>query len=311
MTFFAGKLFASIFMGWSLGSNDAANIFGTAVANKYVAYRRAVIIVAVFVIIGAVLEGQRGFETLGAITQQTELSAMIATLSAAATVTVMTYLGLPVSTSQAMIGGILGIGFLYNDVNYTPLIRVFVSWVMTPVGAALIGAALYKGLGYVFNRLVNDIFIMNRILKIGFYTVGIYASYALGANNVANVTGIQVSSGLLTPLMGTLIGGASIAFGALTYGKRVMLTVGKKLIPLNEFSAFIAIFAQAVTIHIYAQVGVPVSASQAIVGGILGIGLVTGTKTINKKTLMRILFGWFFTPAAAGVLAYLVMFIFK
>ncbi len=311
MIFHAGKMLASVFMGWSLGSNDAANIFGTAVANKFVAYRRAVLIVAVFVIIGSVLEGQRGFETLGSITQQTELSAMIATFSAAVTVTVMTFFGLPVSTSQAMIGGILGIGILQRELHFAPLTRVFISWFMTPVGAAIIGAILYKGLGYLFNRFVTDLFLMNRILKLGFYAVGTYASYALGANNVANVTGVQVASGLLTPFMGTLVGGASIAFGALTYGKKVMLTIGKKLVPLNEFSAFIAIFAQAITIHIYAQIGVPVSASQAIVGGILGIGLATGTKTINLRTLVRIFVGWFLTPTLAGILSLSIMFIFR
>jgi PiT family inorganic phosphate transporter len=64
----------------------------------------------------------------------------------------------------------------------------------------------------------------------------------------------------------------------------------------------VAILAEAITVHIYAIIGVPVSTSQAIVGAVLGIGLVKGVRTIQMKTLAKILFGWIGTPAiSAGI----------
>ncbi len=304
MVFF--KLFPGIFLGWALGSNDAANVFGTAVANKIIKYWKAAVLLGVFALIGALLEGRSGFETLGSISSMSQNAAMIATFSAAFTVTIMTILGLPVSTSQAIVGAILGIGFYNNNVHLAPLKKVFLAWIFTPIGGAFFSFLLFKTIGYFINKYVKNIFLLNKIILIGFYIVGIYGAYALGANNVANVTGIYVSSGILSPFMGTLVGGLSIALGACTYGKKVMMTVGKDIIPLSHFSAFIAIFAEAITVHIYAIVGVPVSTSQAIVGAVLGIGIATGSRTVNYKTLRNIVFGWISTPTSAGIITYLL-----
>ena len=88
-------------MGWSLGANNSANNFGTAVFSQKIRYRTAVILCAVFVIIGALLEGQAGMHTLGGLVEQTADSAFAATLAAALTATLMSVLKLPISTSQA------------------------------------------------------------------------------------------------------------------------------------------------------------------------------------------------------------------
>ncbi len=97
----------------------------------------------------------------------------------------------------------------------------------------------------------------------------------------------------------------SIALGILTFSKNVMSTVGSRLVQLDAFSALVAVLAEAITVHIYAVVGVPVSTSQAIVGAVLGIGLFKGVKTINRRTLFNILSGWLCTPLIAGLICFL------
>lgn len=298
------KLLGGIFLGWSLGSNDSANVFGTAVANNIIKFRTAITILATMVLIGALAEGYKGFSTLGKITNQTPLTATVASFSAAITVTLMSYLGLPVSTSQAIVGAIIGIGIVNSNINFSALPKIFSAWVLTPIGAAIISFLLYLAIRIIIRKYVKNQILFNKFILVGFYLVGGYGAYALGANNVANVTGIYVTSGMLTPFMGALLGGLSIGFGAITYSKNVMMTVGKKLLPLDYYSAFIAILAEAITVHIYAIIGIPVSTSQAIVGGVLGIGLVTGTRTINKRTLRNILFGWLGTPTISGVISF-------
>jgi len=66
------RLLSGIFMGWSLGSNDSANIFGTAVFSKKIRYRTAVFLCAIFVILGAILEGQGGMHTLSGLVKESD-----------------------------------------------------------------------------------------------------------------------------------------------------------------------------------------------------------------------------------------------
>ena len=110
-------LLGGIFLGWSLGANDAANVFGTAVTSRMLRFWTAAILASAFVILGALLEGQAGIETLKGLTQLTLKQATVCSVGAALTVTIMTILKLPISTSQAVVGAILGIGLLNQQVN--------------------------------------------------------------------------------------------------------------------------------------------------------------------------------------------------
>jgi PiT family inorganic phosphate transporter len=292
-----------VLLGWSLGANDAANVFGTAVASRIVRYRTAVFLTAAFVIVGAVAQGTSGIETLSGLVTQSKKSALVVTLAAAATVAWMTYLRLPVSTSQAAVGAIIGVGLVRGTqaVRWSGLAKIIICWVGTPLGAAVIAFLLYPMLGWCLNRLRLKIVARSVVLKLGLIIFGTYGAYALGANNVGNVSGVFRDTGVLggdTRLL-QLVGGASIALGVLTYSRGVMFTVGSRLVPLDAFSALVAVAAQAITVHIYAFIGVPVSTSQAIVGGVLGIGVLKGVRTVNTRMLLRILSGWVATPAAA------------
>jgi len=300
------RLISGLFMGWSLGSNDSANIFGTAVFSQKIRYRTAVLLCSIFVIAGALLEGQGGMHTLSGLVDQTADSAFVASLAAALTVTLMSVLKLPVSTSQAMVGAIIGVGILRGAVNFSGLTKVVLAWVATPVGTVVATLILYPLVGGILERLPINIFTRDLILKWGLIIAGCYGAYALGANNVANVTGVYLQTGQLTVFQAAALGGGSIALGALTYSKNVMITVGKKLVRLDPFGAFIAVFSMASVVHLFAIIGVPVSTSQAIIGSVLGIGILKGVQTIKLRTLVMIFFGWIGTPVIALVFAYMI-----
>jgi inorganic phosphate transporter, PiT family len=298
------RLLGGIFLGWSLGANDAANIFGTAVACRMIKFSVAATLTAVFVTAGAILEGEAGIHTLSGLTAQDVNSAFIASFAAALTVALMTYLTLPVSTSQAVVGAILGIALgLRQPVAWGQLEKVVLCWIGTPIGGLVIAYSLYK-LSQGLLRLVKiNLLVFNRLVMWGLVLSGIYGSYALGANNVANVTGVFAGAGLISTQQAMIIGGLSIALGALTYSKRVMITVGGGLVKLDGFSAFIAVLSEAITVHVYAIIGVPVSTSQAVVGAVLGIGVALGSHSIRIRTLLKIFSGWLATPLLAAVLA--------
>ncbi|MGD9057979.1 MAG: inorganic phosphate transporter [Desulfobacterales bacterium] len=303
------SLLGGVFLGWSLGANDASNAFGSAVTSRMIRYWNAAVLASIFVVLGALLEGQAGIKTLQGLTQLSLKAAVVSSVTAAITVSIMTLLGLPVSTSQAAVGAILGIGFLNQYLNINGLGKIVACWFGTPIGGMLIAIITYKILAALFNNIKIDLFRSDILLRISLIIVGSYAAYALGANNVANVTAVFVGAGKLTVFSATLIGGLSIAFGILTFSRGVMETVGKKLVRLDPFSALIVVLAEAITVHLYTFIGVPVSTSQAVIGAVLGVGLVKGINTVSRRTLMNIMIGWFLTPTIACSIAVAIFFI--
>lgn len=300
------RLLGPLYMGWSLGTNDTANIFGTAVSSYMVKYRTATFLTAVFVLLGALYSGSNGMATLSALTSQTYNTAFITSLAAAITVTLMTFLHLPVSTSQAVVGAIMGIGILNRNIETAPLIKILICWITTPLGASLISVVLYISLSFIIKKRNIHFITYDRLMRNLLILSGIYGAYSLGANNVANVTGVFYKSGALDIYQSLLLGGLSIALGALTCNKGVIFTVGKRIIPVDAFSAFIAVLSHSITLHIYAYIGVPVSSSQAIVGAVFGIGLIKGIRTVNKKTILKVISGWFFTPVTGMAFCLLI-----
>ncbi|MCP4591922.1 MAG: inorganic phosphate transporter [bacterium] len=293
-----------LFLGWSIGANDAANVFGTAVASRVIRYRTAALLASAGVIAGAMLQGSAGLETLGAITPEGLGAASASALAGALAVTLMTLLRLPVSATQAVVGGIIGVSFWTGGVDPAPLARIVLCWIATPAGAMLVALALYQIYGLALRRLPISMLTRDRILWHGLIVAGIYGAYALGANNVANVTGVFYGRGLVASTEWlNFIGAAAIALGILTYSGRVMQTVGGGLIRLDAFAALVAVSAEAVTVHVFAVIGVPVSTSQAVVGGVLGVAIMRGGD-LHAKVLRNIGLGWIITPILAAVIGF-------
>ena len=299
-------LTGGLVLGWALGANDSANVFGTAVASRIVSFRLAAILCGLAVILGAALQGQAGIHTYRNLVDQNTTTLLITSVAAAVTVIAMTFFRLPVSTSQAIVGAITGIGLAQNSIEWHPLQKVVICWVATPIGAMLIACLLYQLLGIIVNRVPMSMLTRDKLLWGGLLIVGAYGAYALGANNVANATGIfsqKLANAWFTDHRLALIGGVAIAIGSITYSKRVMMAVGSDIMPLDAFTAFVAVTAMAVTVHVFAIIGVPVSTSQGIVGAIMGIGIMRGVTAIRFNTLRRIGIGWLLTPTVSLLLA--------
>jgi PiT family inorganic phosphate transporter len=298
------KVLSGVFLGWSLGANDSANIFGTGYGTGIVKYRTAIWLTAVFVMIGAVLEGPKCMDVVGDLSRLTAIDAFYCALAGAITMTALTILAIPASCSQAIIGAVLGAGILSSTADFSKLYKIVACWVFTPICALLTAYVLHRILGFLINRTITSLTKRSLLYSAGIIVVGCYGSYTLGANNVANVTGIYVGPGVLSAEVAALIGGLSIALGVLTYSRKVMETVGKGIVPLDPFSALVAVLAEALSLHLFTQIGVPVSSSQAIVGAVVGVGLVGDLQTVSVKMLARIGIGWIITPVSGGVLAY-------
>jgi len=298
-------LIPAILLGWSLGSNNSSNVFGPAVASGLVPYKKAIIVSAFFVFVGSVVGGRNGLNTLGALTNLSVELLSLALFCAFLTMIFMSLIGLPASATQAVVGALIGLSILKGTFNSAILTRIFISWILTPIGALVFAFILYRLLALIFRKFLG-ITAQDRFLKVLTWLAICYSAYSLGANNVANVTGVFANV-LFTPFLLLIIGGSAIAVGILSTNKKVLYTVGKGIVELDHFSSSISILGAGVTLWVYSLIGIPVSAAQATIGAIIGVGLATGTRTFDTNTIMKVIFGWIGTPMISGLISLIVL----
>ena len=331
-------LLSGLFLGWSLGANDAANVIGTAVATRMVRFRTAAVLCSVFFVLGAVLGGAGTSETLGRLgAVNAPAGAFMVTLAAAATVYGATRFELPVSTTQAIIGAILGWNlFAAAATDAGSLAEIVSSWAASIVLTAALAAVMYAVLRAVLKRVRIHLLALDSYTRRGLILVGAFGAYSLGANNIANVMGVFVPvspfhdvrvAGLFT-LTGTqqlfLLGGLAIAVGVFTYSHRVIRTVGNDLLKLTPLAGLTVVLASSLALFLFssrelaAWLGarglpafplVPISSSHAVVGGIVGIALIKKGRNIRFRVLGEISLGWLATPVLAGAITFFGLFV--
>ncbi|NGX32096.1 MAG: Low-affinity inorganic phosphate transporter 1 [Candidatus Anoxychlamydiales bacterium] len=147
-------------------------------------------------------------------------------------------------------------------------------------------------------------------------------AFAHGSNDVANAVGpiaaviqtinqhkVQFAS--VIPYWILLLGSAGIVLGLATWGWRVVETIGHKITQLTPTRGFSAEFATAITILVASKLGLPISTTHALVGGILGVGLAKGLSALNLRTLRDIALSWIITLPTCAVLCILIFYLLK
>lgn len=330
-------LSSGLFLGWSLGANDAANVFGTAVGTKMVKFRTAAIVCSIFIILGAVYAGAGASATLGELGHINALpGAFMVAFSAALSVYWMIQGGLPVSTSQAIVGAIIGWNYYSGKPTDVAVFSKIVStWVLCPLLAGMIAIIIYLIVKSLLKHCHIHLIRQDSYTRIGLIVAGAFGAYALGANNIGNVMGVFVDSspfhslkiGSLFTLNGTqilfLIGGLAISSGVISYSHKVIDTVGNGLMSMSPIVAWIVVVSQSLVLFIFASKGlqnflishdlpsfplVPVSSSQAVIGAVIGIGIAKGGHGVRWSILGRIAVGWVATPLIAAVVCFISLF---
>lgn len=305
-------------VGWSIGANDAANSLGTAVGSRVLKLWQAIVLITIFGFLGAFLQGSHVSKTIGRgiipidklDKQMATYVALIACFGACAWVVLATYWKMPISTSHSIVGAVAGAGLaIGTPVKWKMLGDIFICWVFTPVGAAILGYIFYVVFKAVLYRIVPAKYV-RKILTFLIVASGCYVAYTWGANDVANATGVISGAGILTPHLSVILGGAAIVIGIVTWGYRVIETVGTELTNLLPLMAFSAQLASAVNVHVYTMFGIPVSTSHSIVGAILGVGLVRGVKVLNLQIMREIVVCWLATPFVSGLVSFAALKVF-
>jgi len=319
---------SGLYVGGNIGANDAANCIGASVGAGLMRYRQAILLVAVCVVAGALLQGSAVAKTVGKGIVTDPISALgvlSALLSGGLFVTLATFFKVPVSTSQAVVGAVAGVGIAGDlTVKYSKIITIVECWVACPVLTMVVTYVIYRLTGVVMRKFESRRTV-NRILMMAVLVSAGYAAYSLGANNLGNAIGPilalgtsafgteipgpvlwEGSNGAVYVLPLSVMGALSIALGAVTFGRGVAETVGKNIITLDLPSASAVQISMAFGLHLFSMFGIPVSTSQAIVGALLGIGLAHGIKTVSKKKILQVVVGWVLAPTLSGLVSYLL-----
>ena len=139
-----------------------------------------------------------------------------------------------------------------------------------------------------------------------------YVAFAHGANDVANAIGpvaaivplaqgVDIGGKVDVPIALLLLGGVGIAIGCMTWGRKVMKTVGTKITSLTNTRGFSVDFGAATTVLIASKLGMPISTSHTVVGAVIGVGLARGLEAVDLSVIRKIVISWLLTlPIAAG-----------
>ena len=318
MVIFGLIILAALYMGWSMGANDAANCVAADIGSGMMPLKVGIAITCFFSFLGAILLGGNVIKTIGrgvvALNElpQTDAStlALMALFSAALWVTLATYKKFPVSTSHSIVGAVAGGGLALNTaVQWVKVGQIFICWVLTPVGSCLLAILLYPAFKLLFKIPV----IKKReriILHILIYVTSAYLAFTWGANDVANATGILFGTQKFTPHSAALLGALAITIGVVTWGYRVIETVGFKIAHITPLMTISIEVATALNVNIYTHYGIPVSTSHSIVGAVWGAGIVQGIKTMNLKLVKEIILTWALTPLVSGIITYSLITVF-
>ncbi len=312
------------------GFHDTANAIATSVATRALRPKHALLMAAAFNFIGA-FAGTAVANTIGKglVDEQTTTQAIVAAaLLGAITWNLITWsLGLPSSSSHALIGGLLGatmaavgssalkIDGIINKVLIplvtSPVIGFFGAFLLM-IGLSWLVHAITRGDGGPNRRAVSTVFRRLQVFSAGFM------AFAHGSNDAQKTMGIITlalfSAGVIptieVPFWVIVISATAISLGTAIGGWRIMQTMGHRVVDLEPIHGFAAETTAATIIYTAAHFGMPVSTTHVISSAIMGVGTSQGIRGVKWGVARRILVAWVLTiPAAAtvGALAWFVL----
>jgi PiT family inorganic phosphate transporter len=301
------------------GMHDAANSISTIVSTRVLTPKQAVLWAAFFNFIAFLIFGTGVAQTIGKgmidINIATPSVILAGLIGAIAWNLITWWLGLPSSSSHALIGGYAGAAIVKGGLG----VIIASGWTKTLifiVVAPLIGLALgfllkVATTWLVYKQTPADINRWSRRLQL--FSAAAF-SLGHGSNDAQKTMGIITSllfaGGLIpsfhVPLWVVLSAHAAIAIGTITGGWRIVKTMGQKITKLRPIDGFCAETAAASSIFLSTHLGIPVSTTHVITGAISGVGAVNRLSAVRWGVTLRIVWAWVFTIPASGLIAALV-----
>ena len=308
----------TLVFSYTNGFHDTANAIATSVSTRALSPRAAVTMAAVANLVGALYStevaktvGKGIVDVAGGVTLELVFAAVV---GAVCWNLLTWYLGIPSSSSHALVGDLVGAALMEGGasmVQWGALVsKVIIPMITSPVGGFIFAFLLMTGLLWLVRRWspgpVNRWF---RILQVG---SAAFMAVSHGRNDAQNAMGVMTLALLAAgqiesfevPLWVILLSAGSMAAGTYMGGWRIIHTLGTKVMKLDPIHGFAAETSAAVVIQIASSIGAPVSTTQTITAAIMGVGSTRRLSAVRWGVARSIVFAWVLTlPAAASVAA--------
>ncbi len=337
MFIFVTVVLAAVIFEYSNGFHDAANAIATVVSTKVLTPRQAIIMAAIFNLTGAMLGGAvastigKGLVDTNVVTLVTVLCALIA---AFAWNMITWWLGIPSSSSHALIGGLCGAALATAHGNWAVLKwstglwpKVVLPMFISPVAGFVIGGLFMFILFVTLHRFtphtVHSVFGKLQIFSAAWmaHSHGTNdAQKTMGIITLALFTGTKAGSFnhvppwlefLRTPTFGgipswvKILCALTMAAGTAAGGWRIIRTLGHRMVKLQPVHGFAAETTAALIIQGASLYGIPLSTTHVISTSIMGVGAVKRFSGVKWTVVERIVWAWIFTLPATGIMGYL------
>ena len=316
-----GAIIVALIFDFINGFHDAANSIATVVGTRVLKPLHAVTLAAIANFVGPFIFGVAVATTIGKGIIDPDfvtIHIVIAALFGAIIWNLITWwLGLPSSSSHALVGGIIGAGIAGAGINaiiFGGLEKVVTGILVSPVvgliGAFLLATLIVRAFASKNPANVNSAFGKLQLVS------ATYFSLTHGANDGQKTMGIIVlillTEGILStfevPFYVILIAAIAISLGTFFGGWRIVKTMGARITQLKPYQGFAAETSGATILAILAHIGIPASTTHAISGSIMGAGAVRRLSAVRWGIGKRIVWAWIITiPASAGI-SYVIMF---
>ena len=315
--FIVGLVILALAFDYVNGMHDAANAIATVVSTRVLSPRSAVLMAAIANFVAFLFFGVTVATTIGkgiispaAVTPYVIFSALIGAISWDL---ITWYYGIPVSSSHALIGGLIGAALFsrgFSSIVWTGLEKVALFIFLSPLVGLVIS---FLGMAFVLRCIrqtapsrINTFFSKGQIFSAFAYSLG------HGGNDAQKTMGIisalLFSAGYLgkefyVPLWVVLCAHAAIGLGTLSGGWRIVKTMGHKITKLRPVHGFVAEASSSAVLFLSTYLGVPVSTTHVISASIMGVGSTRRFSAVKWGVARKIVWAWVITIPLSALMA--------
>jgi len=300
------------------GVNDSSSIVATMISSRALSPRAALGMTAVAEFLGPFIFGIAVAKTIGhgiVLPEAISSSVILAAMLAAVSWNLLTgYLGLPSSSSHALIGGLIGavsMGAGWRAIQVSGLEKTLIPLFVAPLFGFVIGFIVLRiiiRLSWEASPSINESFRRNQIftvIALGLSHGSNDAPKAMGVITLALITEKYLNT-FIVPTWVILLCALAIAAGTAVGGERLIRTVGGRFYKIEPIDAFSTQLASAIVVMTASLIGGPVSASQVISSAIMGVGAAERPNKVRWKIAQDIGTAWLLTIPATALVAALI-----
>ena len=319
-------IFIALLFDFTNGVHDAANSIATIVSTRGLTPRQAVVWAAFFNFIAFLIFGTAVAKTIGKglidVNTVTPLIVFTGLLGAIGWNIITWYLGLPTSSSHALIGGYAGAAIAKSGMEVIILSgwsKTILFIFLAPIMGLLMGLIFITGATwFIYKKHYTPSFVNYWSRHLQFVSAALY-SLGHGGNDAQKtmgiITSLLLSAGLIStfsiPLWVVLIAHAAIGLGTLFGGWRIVKTMGQKIVKLRPIDGVAAETASSISLFGATYLGVPVSTTHVITGAISGVGAAKRISAVRWGVTLRIIWAWVLTIPASAIIASAIYFLLR